>query len=113
MKFRHIYNGTITLDNKKYELIEFKIEKLGGNVQPVFFESNFHAAWFIIKDNKLVGPLSIDGEAIKKGVRIITNIEYKDCVIENVNKENLMEELPSEYLDVLEREVFHLDKHKN
>ncbi|VBB18927.1 hypothetical protein YASMINEVIRUS_1459, partial [Yasminevirus sp. GU-2018] len=98
VKFTHIYNGIIFTENEYHPMIEFKVTPVDeGNtsLNPVFSRVQFKCGWFIISTDEhsvqsLRGPVKIDLEKIKDGVRLIADDEFPEingCEIECVSNE--------------------------
>jgi len=79
-------------------IVNLKEFKIISKDNKIFKKSNFYCGWFIeINDDDVSGPINIDLEAIKNNKRIIDDVEYPEInkqKIINVNKDNLLKELP-------------------
>lgn len=92
--FEHIYNGIIFKDSIYYPMIEFKIIKNNDEIkeQINFSHSNFKCGWFIVDAPllKLIGPINIDNEKIKSGIRMINDElfpEINGLIIESISND--------------------------
>jgi hypothetical protein len=80
--FEHIYNGIIFKESTYYPMVEFKIkyDKEYNKDKIVFKDVKFKCGWFIVDAEalKLIGPVNLNLEEIKKEKRVIDDINYPD-----------------------------------
>lgn len=86
----HIYNGIVFTDRGPCPMIEFKIIDTDKKIDcekdciytTIFDRVNYRCGWFIVDavESRLIGPVMLDLEQIKSGVRKIKDDQFGSSI---------------------------------